>query len=210
MKRTILFLAAILIPSLIFSQNSFPLPTGNVSIGTSASSGLLNVGGNVVLSSGAIRKIEVNGILTGSTGAIGILNQSVVQSDVITAYYNKTFANTQATSFALTTLVHYGASQGTIGAGSGITSQYGFWAESSMVGATSNYGFRGSLPIGTGTTNWNAYMVGTAPNYFNGDVLIGTTTNSLATKLYVEGNGTLRTPTGGGTALNSPNYFWIK
>lgn len=39
-------------------------------------------------------------------------------------------------------------------------------------------------------------MVGTAPNYFNGDVLIGATSNSLSTKLFVNGDGSLRPVSG--------------
>ena len=200
MKKTILFLATILTASLSFGQNIFP-PDGNVGIGTLSPTALLTVAGNVVLSSAANRKIEISGTLTGATSPIGILNQSIIQSDVTTAYYNRTLANTQATAFTLSNIRHYQATQGTFGVGSIVTSQSAFFADATLTGATLNYGFSGYLPL-NGTANWNAYMGGTAPNYFNGDVLVGTTTNSLSTKLFVNGNGTLRPPTGGGTALN--------
>jgi hypothetical protein len=104
------------------------------------------------------------------------MNRPIIQSDVTSiVYYNRTLASTEAAPFTLATLIHNYASQGTFGAGSSVTNQYGFIAESTLVGATNNYGFKGNLPIGTSTVNWNTYMGGTAPNYFNGNVLIGTT-----------------------------------
>ncbi len=65
------------------------------------------------------------------------------------------------------------ATQGTIGAGSSITNQYGFNADSTLVGATNNYGFYGNIAAGTG--RYNFYANGTADNYFAGKVGVGTT-----------------------------------
>ena len=78
---------------------------------------------------------------------------------------------TQAASFTLGTLQLFYASQQTFGAGSAVTNQYGFYAESTFTGATNNYGFYGSITSGTG--RYNLYMAGSAPNYMAGDLTMG-------------------------------------
>jgi hypothetical protein len=75
---------------------------------------------------------------------------------------------TQAASFTLPSLSHFNATQASFGAGSTVTSQYGFVAESTLTGATNNYGFYSS--IAAGTNRWNFYAAGTARNYFAGGV----------------------------------------
>lgn len=113
---------------------------------------------------------------TGATTINHVLDDAVIQSDVTaTARYFRTTASTAASSFTLTALNHYVATQGTIGAGSSVTSQYGFLAESSLTGATNNYGFYSNIASGTG--RWNFYAAGTAANYFAGDVGIGSSAN---------------------------------
>lgn len=56
-----------------------------------------------------------------------------------------------------------------------LTERNGFVMESATIG-TSIYGFRGKLTV-SGVARWNAYMSGTAPNHFNGEVMLGTTTS---------------------------------
>jgi hypothetical protein len=123
--------------------------------------------------------------ITGSTTSYGIAQTGAVQSDVTSvlySFYSQT--NTAATSFTLGTYVHYMSDAATLGAGSSITSQVGFLAQSSLTNATNNYGFYGN--IGAATNRWNLYMAGTAANYFNGNTLIGTTTDA-GFKLDVNG-----------------------
>lgn len=79
--------------------------------------------------------------------------------------------STAAVSFTLPALYHFIAGQGTFGGGSIVTNQYGFYANSSLTGATNNYGFYSAIPAGTG--DWNFYANGTAQNYFAGDTGIG-------------------------------------
>jgi hypothetical protein len=74
--------------------------------------------------------------------------------------------NTQAASFTLDNLTHFAADQGTFGAGSAVTNQYGFTVATSLTGATNNYGFYSNIASGTG--RWNFYAAGTAANYFGG------------------------------------------
>ena len=79
--------------------------------------------------------------------------------------------STAAASFTLANLTHFRAAQGTVGAGSVVTGQYGFLAASSLTGATNNYGFYSDIPAGP--NRWNFYANGSADNYFGGNVTVG-------------------------------------
>lgn len=80
-----------------------------------------------------------------------------------------TTPSTQAAAFTCSNLQHYYAEQGTIGAGSAVTNQYGFLATNTLTGATNNYGFYSN--IAAGANRWNFYAGGTADNYFGGKVV---------------------------------------
>ena len=157
--------------------------------------------------------LRVSKNITGATTSYGMYNDGTVQSDVTTTAYGfRTNLNTQATAFTLGSLVHYGTQQGTIGATSAVTNQYGFIVGSDLTGATNNYGFYGN--IASGSNRWNFYAAGTADNYFAGNVGIGT--NSPAVKLDVSGTmrSTSATITGaaGGTITptsDSTNQYTI-
>jgi len=139
--------------------------TGKVGIGSAASvSDIVTVGAS----------------LTGSVSSQGVNIISTIASDVTTVAraYN-TFLSTAAAAFTLGSLIHYRANQNAIGAGSTVTNQIGFNAESTLTGATNNYGFYGA--IASGTNRWNAYMVGTAANYFAGQTTINSTSLTLGT-----------------------------
>ena len=110
--------------------------------------------------------------LTGNAVSSAFTATGTVQSDVTNR--SDTFISyvgTQAATFTLGNLRHFGAYQATIGAGSTVTNQYGFFADAGLVGATNNYGFFGNIPAGTG--RYNFYAAGTADNYFAGRVGIG-------------------------------------
>jgi hypothetical protein len=109
--------------------------------------------------------------ITGGATAFGVLIGGAIQSDVTTAVYSGTTATTAASTFTVGNLYHYLAGQGTFGAGSTVTNQYGFFAESSLTGATNDYGFYGNLAAGTNI--WNLYMNGTANNYLAGNLGVG-------------------------------------
>jgi hypothetical protein len=113
--------------------------------------------------------------ITGATIGIAFLNSGIVQPDVTgAAYYHRTAAATVAGSYTVGTISHYYARQGTFGAGSTVTSQYGFEAHSTLIGATNNFGFHSNIPAGTG--RWNFFANGTAQNAFAGFTSIGSTT----------------------------------
>lgn len=113
--------------------------------------------------------------LTGATSYSSISVDGQIKSDVTATYFGIISAvSTQAAAFALTNLVHFIVSPGTVGAGSSVTSQFGFFVESGMTGATNNFGFYGNLAASA--NRWNFYAGGTADNAFAGNVRIGSTT----------------------------------
>jgi hypothetical protein len=138
----------------------------------------INSAGNVGI--GGVGGAEYKFLITGTLPTN--LNNSLVASVEGTIPSGTTSAaqifrsspSTQAASFVLGNLYHFYANQNTIGAGSSINSQYGFVAESSLTGATNNYGFYSNIAFGTG--RWNFYANGTAENYLAGNLKIGATT----------------------------------
>ena len=138
-----------------------------------------NVGIGGVSSTGVSVYLRKN--VTGGTTAYGLAQNVQIQSDVTSTagLFSSTFT-TAASAFTLTNATHFAAIQGTLGAGSAITNQYGFNAQSSLTGATNNYGFYGAIASGTG--RYNFYAAGTADNYFAGNV-------QLATNLTFTGTG---------------------
>ena len=105
--------------------------------------------------------------VTGAVTSNVVFNSATIASDVTTVArgYFSSFA-TQAAAFTLTTLEHFRANQSTIGAASVVTQQFGFNVDSTLTGATTNYGFYSN--IAAGTNRYNFYAAGTAANYFAG------------------------------------------
>ena len=104
---------------------------GNFGIGQTADANVkLQLGGTLAVDSGASVHQSANGTIasTATTSATGY--QSIL--------------NTQAASFTLPSYSHFVAKQGTLGAGSTVTTQYGFFADSGLTGAGTNWGFYGA------------------------------------------------------------------
>jgi hypothetical protein len=181
----------------IFNSGNLLVGTGTTDAGfrldvngTTRVQGNTNITGALGIGSTSLAttslRVSRNG--TGGTAYLAIDNQTIFQSDVTaTAVGYNTFIGTQATTFTLNALNHYRATQGTFGAGSTITNQFGFLVDSTLIGATNNYGFFGA--IASGTNRWNLFMNGTADNYLAGNLGIGTTT--IAARLTVVGATTV-------------------
>jgi len=138
--------------------------------------------------------LHVAKALTGGTTAYGVRQAGVVQSDVTSSVYSFISESfTSAASFNLTSYHHFIASQSTIGAGSTITNQYGFNANSTLTGATNNYGFYGNIASGTG--RWNFYANGTAANYFAGKVFIANATDLGYANVVLQVTGSIYSST---------------
>ena len=147
----------------------------------------INSAGNVGIGTTTITNtnLRLSKNITGSTTSYGLLNDGVVQSDSTSAARGVSSSmGTQDTAFTIGNLSQFYALQGTFGASSTVTNQFGFVADSTLIGATNNYGFYGNIAAASG--RYNFYAAGTADNYFAGDVGIGTTTP--VTKLEIAGS----------------------
>jgi len=123
---------------------------------------------------GSSGRFRFGGNITGNTGSTGVLYTPTIQSDVTTsATVFVSQPSTVDAAFTLGTLSHFLAAQSTITGGSRTapTNQVGFQVNSSLTGATNNFGYRGEIAAGTG--RWNLYMSGTADNYLAGSLGIG-------------------------------------
>jgi hypothetical protein len=133
----------------------------------------------------AAYSLRVSKNITGGTSAFAIASDGEIQSGVTSAFINyRSIPSTAAASFTLTNLYHFTATNGTLGAGSAITNQYGYWVSTSFTNATNNYAFYSDLPAGT--NRWNLYMNGTAANYMAGQVGVGATSINASAKVQID------------------------
>jgi hypothetical protein len=128
--------------------------------------------------------IKAGGNLTGASTSIAYYQKSIVASDVTNANGFRSELQTDASSFTLNEYIHFVAYQNVIGSGSSVTTQIGFSVLSNMSGAVTNIGFSGAIT--SGTNRWNLYMSGTASNFLNGVLTIGTASPSSSAKLQVD------------------------
>ena len=182
--------------------------SGSVGIGTTALTGVtLGLGKNI----------------TGNAEGTGINNIGAIQIDVTTSYIGfHSRPQISASAFTLSALYHHTSREGTSFAGSAatITNQYGYYVFP-LTKATNNYGFYGDIASGTG--RWNLYMNGTAANYLNGNLGLGTTnplyklqvTSSVSSALvnsnyddvFIENLGNTGITIGSGTTSNGALVF---
>jgi hypothetical protein len=146
-------------------------------------------------------RVRVGGVFeTTGTAGLAVAAETTIPSNVTgNAYGFYSAINTAASAFTLGILHHYRAAGQTLGAGSTVTNQYGFHADSGLTGATNNYGFFSDIASGTG--RWNFYAAGSAANYFAGNVGVGVTPAKT-----VDVNGQLRVRNGGATGYGLLEY----
>lgn len=139
--------------------------SGNVGIGTSPVTFVLaNLGGSALVASGG----EARGVSLGVT-----FPQTA--TTVMRNFYSA--PATEAAVYTAASLRHFGAANATIGAGSTLSNQYGFFSDA-LSGATNNYAFYGNSAAAT--NNYNFYAAGTAINYFAGRTGVGVLLTSSA------------------------------
>jgi hypothetical protein len=187
------------------TTNTVPKFTSASALGNSNitdTGSLITLGSNTNVSSGALGigtsslsniSLNIAKNITGATSIFSVIQQGAVQSDVTSIVYSiGSTLNTQATTFTLNNFLHFRAAQGTIGAGSTVTNQYGFLVHSSLTGATNNYGFFSDLTAGT--NRWNIFMSGNANNYLAGRLALGSTagisSSNLSNRLSITGGTT--------------------
>lgn len=149
--------------------------------------------GNIAMGAGSVPHsasvCRVGGMLSGGTDAQGILLDHTVYRTVTGIGRGiLSSLSTEATSFT-TNLAHFTAVQGSLGAGSTVTTQYGFVA-TGLNAATTNIGFYGAIQGGTG--RFNFYAAGTAENYFEGKTTFNSTlqaNSAILEKVYTVTDG---------------------
>jgi hypothetical protein len=174
------------------SANAIPITIGTNGVTrlTLTGTGFITTGASEYMGIGAQagtnNALRIARNLENGTNAYAVLSDGTFQSGVtVNGAGFRSVARTAAAAFTMASLHHYQAVQSTLGAGSAITTQAGFVADASLIGAVNNYGFYGNIPAGT--NRWNLYMEGTANNYLGGGLVQGvsTTAPTLST------NGTL-------------------
>ena len=185
---------------------------GYVSFGTNNTERMrIDSAGNIGIGAASLTNVglRLGKQITGSSTSYGMFNAGTIQSDVTAAAYSHySGLSTQATAFTLTNLVHYAAVQGTIGAGSTVTEQNGFYVATTMTGATTNVGFRGLLAAAA--NNYNIYMGGTAANYLAGRLGVGATLTSGAMAQVTNTAAADKALVVKGAASQTGNFFEIQ
>ncbi len=87
-----------------------------------------------------------------------------------------------ATPYTTTNVSHYRAQSFTLGTNQTVTNLIGFYAGATLTNGVNNFGFYSN--IATANNRWNFYAIGTAPNYYAGDVR----TNRVFMKYYQTSN----------------------
>jgi hypothetical protein len=139
--------------------------------------GQVQLGGTV----SAFSKMNIGGTLPSSASATySLVNAGTVPSTTTDYIAYRSGAGTQDAAFTLGSYIHYWATQGTVTGGSRTppTSQYGFGVDSTLVGATSNYGFWSNIP--NAANRYNFFAAGTAPSFFVGAIAVDSSTLTIA------------------------------
>ena len=145
------------------------------------------VGINTTVGSG--QRFSVGGYGTGAASYKNIISAVQIFNDVTEAMMYYSQASIISAPFTLNHLYHYVATEGSLSGSATVTNQYGFYVTDSLYSAVNNYAFHGNVIAGTG--RWNIYMAGTAANYMNGSLSIGTTATTY--KVNIAGDLNLTT-----------------
>lgn len=166
---------------------AYRLQSAGVTVQAISTDGNLGVGGTYL----SYANIAIQKDITGASTAYGLYVYGTVKSDVtVEGFGIRNLFTTAASTFTLNNYYHFAATQGTIGAGSVVSTQIGFLVTSTMTGATTNLGFRSMLSAAPG--RWNFFIDGTAQNHFMGDTLFGGTITAGSYKLQVFGQSYFR------------------
>jgi hypothetical protein len=132
----------------------------------------------------SLAALTIGRTITGGTTAYGQLTSSTIQSDVtVNSVSFISNISTQATAFTAANVRHFQAANVTIGAGSAVTTQVGF-NTGALSGATNNYGFQGG--VAAAANSYNLYMSGTADNFLQGSLGIGSSSINASALLDVQ------------------------
>lgn len=113
---------------------------------------------------------------TASTTTYGFLNTADATGSTFRGITNRAYV---VASTACTDYLSFYAWNGSLGSGASITNMYGFYVSSGLTLGTNNYGFYSNLA--SAANRYNLYMVGTAANYFGGDMQFNKTVTAGGT-----------------------------
>jgi hypothetical protein len=175
-----------------------PPPIGGTVSSTGAFTTLTASSGALVgVTGGGSATLHIGGsptLVAGSANAV----QAKITYGATVAFAARGFWSNLSLGAAITVgeLVHYEATQGSVGSGSSINFQYGFRSNSNLSDGNYNtaffaenvtlasgktfYAYRSRADISALGTAWNIYADGTAPSYFVGNIGIGTTSADCA------------------------------
>lgn len=173
-------------------NNNFTIRNETLSVLTinSATNYLTHIGGISIQNASAfLADVTINGQITqggaitpgvanyqlltlgGNTTTHSYYSRPTISSGATTFHYGfRSAPITQTASFTLNNLLHFSADSPILGVGSSVGTQIGFLA-TDLSSATNNYGFYGGL--NSGANKYNLYMIGTAPNYLAGALIVG-------------------------------------
>lgn len=141
--------------------------------------------------------LAVSKNITGGSFSYGMVSDGITQSDVTGGSFNcLAVTQTNAGSFTVNSLIGYNSKCSGIGIGSSVSNLIGFNADSTITGGANNYGFRSN--ISSGTSSWNFYAIGTAPNYFTGTIAsLGSynSTTASAANTFIDSAGLIQRST---------------
>jgi hypothetical protein len=132
-----------------------------------------------------------------ATTVYAYLLDSTVPTTCTAGYYGfYSTIQTTAAAFAAGGVAHYRAANTTVGAGSSISTVYGFLANTAAISgkATNCYAFYSDVASASNT--YQLYMVGTAASFIGQNLYIGSASTSTTSQLYVGGThpGTTTSP----------------
>ena len=108
-----------------------------------------------------------------TNGSTSLFQAGSIQGSMVTAYGIRNQLIMSASS-TVNTYIHISAAQGIIGSGAVLGSQYGFSVGSDFISGSTNIAYYSAVNSGT-SSNWNLYIIGTAPNYIAGRIGFGNT-----------------------------------
>lgn len=141
----------------------------------------IDASGQVGIGASPAAGYAINGGIntTGATNAGFMQITQTIQSDVTTGYRGVWVKpSTAASAFTISNVRDFQAEGVTVGAGSTVTDQVGFFVQSNFTGATNNYGFQSVVAAGTG--RFGVYINGTVANHFAGRTGVGMTLTTTA------------------------------
>lgn len=163
--------------------------THRTTVQDSANAGLaaysINIGNSTIglgIATPQFQRVRMAGTMTGGAPGLfsGLLIDGLYAADVTNARAASVYPSTQnsASPYTIGQMVGYYSTNGAKGTNCTITTNYGFLADAGLVQGNFNYAFFGNLPANAST--WNFYANGAAPNYFAGNVRIGTLSQTIA------------------------------